>query len=102
MQDAIAALAKDAGMRISGPNAEGFYNEIGRVAATFSPTVDVKPDAPRLIATRRRIGIVAQSGDIGFAIYNRAKALGIALSYVISTGNEADLGAGEFFNYLVQ
>src|SRR3954454_19677828 len=102
MQRDIAALARRTGMRISGPNAEGFYNEIGRVAATFSPTVDVKPDAPRLIATRRRIGIVAQSGGIGFAIYNRAKSLGIALSTVISTGNESDLGAGEFFGYMVQ
>ena len=102
MQDAIAALAKNTGMRISGPNAEGFYNELQRVAATFSPTVDVKPDEKRLIASARRIGIVAQSGGIGFAIYNRAKALGIALSYVISAGNESDLGAGEFFDYMVQ
>ncbi|MDB5565324.1 MAG: CoA-binding protein [Tardiphaga sp.] len=102
MQDAIAALAKQSGMRISGPNAEGFFNETKRVAATFSPTVDVRPDHPRLLATKRRIGIVAQSGGIGFAIYNRAKALGIALSYVISTGNESDLGAGEFLDYMVQ
>src|SRR5712671_3590322 len=102
MQDAIAELAKKTGMRISGPNAEGFYSQVQRVAATFSPTVDVKPDAPRLIATKRRIGIVAQSGGIGFAIYHRAKALGIALSYVISAGNESDLGAGEFFEYMVQ
>jgi acetate---CoA ligase (ADP-forming) len=102
MQDAIADLASKTGMRISGPNTEGFYSEAQRVAATFSPTVDVKPDAPRLIATRRRIGIVAQSGGIGFAIYHRAKALGIALSYVISTGNESDLGAGEFLDFMVQ
>ncbi|MGB8604204.1 acetate--CoA ligase family protein [Bradyrhizobium sp.] len=102
MQDAMAALAKKTGMRISGPNAEGFYSEAQRVAATFSPTVDVKPDAPRLIATKQRIGIVAQSGGIGFAIYHRARALGIALSYVISTGNESDLGAGEFLDYMVQ
>src|SRR5438270_6087071 len=102
MQDAIVALAKKTGMRISGPNAEGFYSEVQRVAATFSPTVDVKPDAPRLIATRRRIGIVAQSGGIGFAIFNRAKALGLALSYVVSSGNESDLGAGEFLDYMVQ
>ncbi len=102
MQDAIAALSKRTGMRISGPNAEGFYSEAQHVAATFSPTVDVKPGEPRLIATARRIGIVAQSGGIGFAIYHRAKALGIALSYVISTGNESDLGAGEFLDYMVQ
>src|SRR6476469_6474427 len=102
MQDAIVALAKKSGMRISGPNAEGFYSEVQRVAATFSPTVDVKPDEPRLVATRRRIGIVAQSGGIGFAIFHRAKALGIALSYVVSAGNESDLGAGEFLEYMVQ
>lgn len=102
MQDAIAALATRTGMRISGPNAEGYYNQIAGIAATFSPTVDVKPDQPRLVATTKRIGIVAQSGGIGFAIYNRAKALGIALSTVISTGNESDLGAGEFLDYMVQ
>ncbi len=102
MQDAIVALAQNTGMRISGPNAEGFYSEIQRVAATFSPAVDVKPGEPRLVATRRRIGIVAQSGGIGFAFYHRAKALGIALSYVVSAGNESDLGAGEFLEYMVQ
>src|SRR5438874_6186901 len=102
MQDVIAELAKRTGMRISGPNAEGFYSEVQRVAATFSPTVDVKPGAPPLVATIRRIGIVAQSGGIGFAIYHRARALGIALSYVISAGNESDLGAGEFFEFMVQ
>jgi acetate---CoA ligase (ADP-forming) len=102
MQDAIVALAKKTGMRISGPNAEGFYSQVQRVAATFSPTVDVKPNEPQLVATKRRIGIVAQSGGIGFAIYHRAKALGVALSYVISAGNESDLGAGEFFEYMVQ
>jgi acetyltransferase len=102
MQDAIVTLAKKSGMRISGPNAEGFYSQVQRVAATFSPTVDVKPGAPPLVATKRRIGIVAQSGGIGFAIYHRAKALGVALSYVISAGNESDLGAGEFLDYMVQ
>ena len=102
MQDAIARLAKKTAMRISGPNAEGFYSQVQRVAATFSPTVDVKPDEAPLVASRRRIGIVAQSGGIGFAIYHRAKALGVALSYVVSAGNESDLGAGEFFDYLVQ
>ena len=102
MQDVIAELAKRTGMRISGPNAEGFYSEVQRVAATFSPTVDVKPNEPRLIATRRRAAIVAQSGGIGFAIKHRAKALGIAISYCVSAGNEADLGAGEFLEYMVQ
>jgi acetyltransferase len=102
MQDAIAALARRTGMRISGPNAEGFFSQMQRVAATFSPAVDVKPGVVPLVATTKRIGIVAQSGGIGFAYYHRAKALGIAVSYVVSAGNESDLGAGEFLDYLVQ
>ncbi|MGY8666225.1 acetate--CoA ligase family protein [Bradyrhizobium sp. UFLA05-109] len=102
MQQAIADLAARTGMRISGPNAEGFFSQVQRVAATFSPAVDVKPGVAPLVATTRRIGIVAQSGGIGFAYYNRAKALGVAVSYVVSTGNESDLGAGEFLDYLVQ
>jgi acetate---CoA ligase (ADP-forming) len=102
MQDAIGALARRTGMRISGPNAEGFFSQQQRVAATFSPAVDVKPDVTPWVATTKRIGIVAQSGGIGFAFFNRARALGIAVSYVVSAGNESDLGAGEFFDYMVQ
>ncbi|MGX4768786.1 acetate--CoA ligase family protein [Bradyrhizobium guangdongense] len=102
MQSAIAALARRTGMRISGPNAEGFFSQMQRVAATFSPAVDVKPGVVPLVATTKRIGIVAQSGGIGFAYYHRAKALGIAVSYVVSSGNESDLGAGEFLDYMVR
>lgn len=102
LQDAISALAKRTGMRISGPNAEGFFSQVQRVAATFSPAVDVKQGVVPLVATTRRIGIVAQSGGIGFAYYHRAKALGVGVSYVVSAGNESDLGAGEFLGYMVQ
>src|SRR3954470_3782459 len=102
MQDAIAALARRTGMRISGPNAEGFFSQMQRVAATFSPAVDLKPAVVPLVATTKRIGIVAQSGGIGFAYCHRASALGIAVSYVVSAGNESDLGAGEFLDYMVQ
>ena len=102
MQDRIAEIARRTGMRISGPNAEGFLSEVQKVAATFSPTVDVKPGHVPLVATRNRIAIVAQSGGIGFAIKHRAKALGVAISYCVSAGNESDLGAGEFLDYMVQ
>jgi acetyltransferase len=102
MQDAIAALAKTTGMRISGPNAEGFFQRGAARRRDLQPDRRRQAGMCRLIATNARIGIVAQSGGIGFAIYHRAKALGVALSYVVSAGNEADLGAGEFFDYMVQ
>src|SRR6201995_125218 len=102
MQDQIVAIAKRTGMRISGPNAEGFMSEVQKVAATFSPTVDVKPGHVPLVATKKRIAVVAQSGGIGFAIKHRAKALGVAISYCVTAGNACDPGAGEFLDYMVQ
>lgn len=101
-QHAIAAFARRTGMRISGPNAEGFHNEPGNVTATFSPTVDRNPQHTRISASERRIGIIAQSGGIGFALYNRGQAAGLNFSHVVSTGNEADLTAADFLDYMVQ
>ena len=101
IQAAMGRLAKRSGMRVSGPNAEGFFNAIDRVAATFSPAVDVKADESSLVATSRRIGIVSQSGGIGFALYNRGRAMGLSFSYVVSTGNECDLTAADFFAHMI-
>ncbi len=95
LQAAVGALARRTGMRISGPNGEGFHNEIARVSATFSPAVDREGDtAP--IALQQRIAIVAQSGGMGFALYNRGRALGMQFSTVVTTGNEADLSTADF------
>ena len=102
MQDQIVAIARRTGMRISGPNAEGFMSEVQKVGGDLSPTVDVKPGHVPLVATGKRIAVVAQSGGIGFAIKHRAKAIGVAISYCVSAGNECDLGAGEFLDYMVQ
>ncbi|GGC81467.1 acetate--CoA ligase family protein [Chelatococcus reniformis] len=101
-QAEIAALARRTGLRVSGPNAQGFHNEPGHVAATFSPTVDVKPDRQPIDLGARRVGIVSQSGGLGFAFYNHGKAWGLNFSCVVSSGNEADLGAGDFFDYMVE
>jgi acetyltransferase len=100
LQDRIAALARRTGMRICGPNAEGFHNEVDRVTATFSPATDreaavLGPTLPQ------RIGVVAQSGGMGFALYNRGRAMGLAFSIVATTGNEADLTAADFLAHLV-
>ena len=101
LQDRVAALARRTGMRISGPNAEGFHNEVDRVSATFSPAVDRDAD-DNPTATANRIGIVAQSGGMGFALYNRGRALGLSFSTVVSTGNEADLTAADFLAHMAE
>ena len=101
LQEQIRATAQRSGMRIAGPNAEGFHNEIAHIAATFSPVVERRADAVTA-AGGRRIGIVAQSGGMGFALYDRGRELGLPFSLVISTGNEVDLGIADFFRHLVE
>ena len=101
LQDRVGALARRTGMRVCGPNAEGFHNEVDRVSATFSPAVDRDAD-DNPIALHSRIGIVAQSGGMGFALYNRGRALGLSFSAVVTTGNEADLTAADFLAHMAE
>jgi acyl-CoA synthetase (NDP forming) len=102
MQTALVEVTKRTGIRACGPNCEGYFNASGKIATTFSPTVEVKEDADQILVSPRRIGVIAQSGGIGFALFNRGKAAGIGFSYVISTGNEADLNMADFLDYMVQ
>lgn len=103
LQQQLVDLARRTGMRIAGPNCEGFFNTIGGLAATFSPTAEphISGSAPPM-ASNWRVGVVAQSGGIGFALFARGRAAGLAFSHVVSTGNEADLTAAGFIEYLVQ
>jgi acetate---CoA ligase (ADP-forming) len=102
MQAALVDVTQRTGIRACGPNCEGYYNALGKVATTFSPTVEMKEDAGRVLVSERRIGVISQSGGIGFALFDRGKAAGIGFSYVISTGNEADLNMGDFLDYMVE
>jgi acyl-CoA synthetase (NDP forming) len=102
MQAELLAITQRTGIRACGPNCEGYYNALGRVATTFSPTVETKEDDSRVLVSPRRIGVIAQSGGIGFALFNRGKAAGLGFSYVISTGNEADLTMVDFLDYMVE
>ena len=102
MQAELLAVTQRTGIRACGPNCEGYYNALGRIATTFSPTVETKEDASRTLVSEKRIGVIAQSGGIGFALFNRGKEAGLGFSYVISTGNEADLTMADFLDYMVE
>jgi acyl-CoA synthetase (NDP forming) len=102
MQAALVEVTRRTGIRACGPNCEGYFNALGKIATTFSPTVEVTEDEGRVLVSERRVGVIAQSGGIGFALFNRGKAAGIGFSYVISTGNEADLNMADFLDYMVE
>ena len=102
LQTALVDIARRTGIRVCGPNCEGYYNALGKIATTFSPTVEVQEDNSSVLVSERRVGVIAQSGGIGFALFNRGKAAGIGFSYVISTGNEADLEMADFLDYMIE
>ena len=100
IQTAMAQLAQRTGMRICGPNAEGYYNAPLNLAATFSPTLADKPTAaPRI--SDKKVGIVAQSGGVGYALFQQGRRAGLDFSYVMTSGNEADMDLAEFVEYMV-
>lgn len=85
----IKALTATSGLRVLGPNAEGFLNVAGRVAATFSPAVEMSAEGESI--GRDGVAVLSQSGGLGFAVFDRGRAAGVGFSYVVTTGNEVDV-----------
>ncbi|MBI4192500.1 MAG: acetate--CoA ligase family protein [Betaproteobacteria bacterium] len=103
MQLRLSELARPGGLRICGPNTAGFFNARGMIAATFTRSVDARraaEDTGRLMTGT--VGIVAQSGGLGFALQHRcAVQHGLGFSYIVSTGNEVDLEALDYVEYMI-
>lgn len=98
-QERLVETVRREGMRLSGPNAEGFFNVPARIAATFSPAIggiDPGPTGPR-----RRVGIVAQSGGLAYGLYNQGRPRGLSFGTVIAVGNQADLEAADYIEALL-
>jgi len=98
-QTRLSDIARRTGIRICGPNCEGFYNLVDGIAATFSAAAEPREAANQSIAGAGRVAVVAQSGGLGFAVLNRGRALGLDFSHVVTTGNECDLNAVEFIGH---
>jgi acyl-CoA synthetase (NDP forming) len=95
----MADIAAKSGMRILGPNGEGFVSNRERIAATFSPAIPVSRKGAR--TSTGDIAVITQSGGLGFAMLGRGDAVGLDINYVVSTGNEADLDLTDIFEHLL-
>lgn len=96
LQVDLGNVARETGVRISGPNCLGLANvKSGIWACSSSSSVFEKLNTGN-------IGLVCQSGASAFGPFlSRAISRGIGYSYIISTGNEADLEASDFARYLL-
>lgn len=86
---AMVAHARERGMRIIGPNAQGIANfGTGAIASFSTMFVEVEPaDGP--------VGIVSQSGAMSVVPYGLLRQRGIGIRHSHATGNDCDVTACE-------
>lgn len=92
-QDRIARIAKDRDLRVLGPNCIGLVNNITRAGMTFMP------DYCKLPHRVGPVGIVSQSGALGYALLQAAER-GRGFSHFISAGNSADIDIADLIAFL--
>lgn len=95
-QDRLAALAREGGVALAGPNCLGLVNFAANTPLTSGPVL-----APRERG-RPGLAVLAQSGGMMGCLINASEARGIPLSYAISTGNEAVLGVIDYFEVVLE
>jgi acetyltransferase len=95
-QQRLAALARDLGVRILGPNCQGFANVADGVIATFSSGIE------RAGAQAGPVAVISQSGVISSVVYALVRQQGVGISHWINTGNEADIDAAEAVAFVAQ
>ncbi|MFL4998931.1 MAG: acetate--CoA ligase family protein, partial [Xanthobacteraceae bacterium] len=83
------------GLAISGPNCIGLVNYCDGVPLTYEPI------EPLAATCAPAIGVVAQSGAMLSSLRAALLGKGLGLSHIVSTGNEAGLGAEDFLDFLV-
>ncbi len=92
-QDRLKSYAQR-GLRICGPNCNGVFSLVNKTALGFTPTFEF----PSRLGT---IAIISQSGAINTSISSRGMDMGLGFSHLIASGNEADLEAADYVEYLL-
>ena len=96
MQARLADIARASGLRIIGPNCIGIANYLRQAAVTFM-AVPQQPEPP----PGHAIGIISQSGALGFAMALAAEH-GTAVSHVLTSGNSCDVDMADYVAYLAE
>jgi len=94
-QAQLVATARQAGVRLIGPNCLGIVNVHGQLTLSANAVLE------REVLRPGGLSVIAQSGSMLGAIITRAQERGLGFSKLVSIGNESDLGVGELANLLV-
>lgn len=94
-QQRFAAIARESGLRILGPNCIGIMNFVDRVGLSFQPGLNELP------MIKGPIGLAVQSGALGF-IMTQGMHRGIGFSYNVAPGNSCDVDICDVINFMVE
>ncbi len=93
-QDRLVQVARQSGVRLVGPNCLGIVNTAAdvRLNASFAP--HMPPSGT--------IAMASQSGALGLAMVEYARAQGLGISTFVSMGNKADVSGNDLLQYWEQ
>lgn len=96
LQERLGDFAKNTGIRVCGPNCNGYVNLLEKLIVGTSGAFD-RPDF-----ISGDIAFLVQSGGVAGVLLDLAQEKRIGLSYCVSVGNEADLDVADFVEYLAE
>jgi acetate---CoA ligase (ADP-forming) len=97
-QEKIGQLARESGIAVIGPNCLGYNNYVNGFLVSFTGVTKLPRVAP---GTSDGVALVAQSGGLVGHLRLALLSRSVPVTYSIATGNEADLGLGDFVRYLI-
>jgi acyl-CoA synthetase (NDP forming) len=104
LENEVATIAREAGMRVLGPNCLGVYDSRTGVDMLFLPETKVLTTGDEVVATPRplpgNIAIVTQSGAFGAAALDYLAGLHTGVSKFVSFGNKIDVDESDMLRYL--
>ena len=95
LQDELVNIAHAAGIRFVGPNTAGFIN----FGHNFAATISMVGEMPSFLVGS--VAFITQSGAMGGSMLGRGLEQGVGFSQWVTTGNQADLSAADYLDYLV-
>ncbi|MDX1814305.1 MAG: CoA-binding protein, partial [Candidatus Bathyarchaeia archaeon] len=105
LEEEVTKIAKNAGIRVLGPNCLGVFDSKTGVDMLFLPETKTLTTGDEVVATPRPragpIAIVTQSGAFGAAALDYLTGKQMGVSKFVSFGNKADVTASEMLNFLL-
>ena len=92
LQDEIVKVAREANVRLMGPNIYGFYYTHKNLCATFCTPYNEKGS----------VALSSQSGGVGMAIIGFSRSAKMGVSAIVGLGNKSDIDEDDLLTYFEQ